>query len=104
MITADDEHFVSCDGLLWVGEDSGGWGGATSYNITFYDVLGKKHDIRGIRKLSVEDAEVMLCIIRGENSGDTWTGKTPKGVTVYSTDGGSHWVSSDNQAYTANDY
>jgi hypothetical protein len=104
IVDADGKSYYACDGLVWIRENSGLLGGEVTYSATFTDQFGQAHDIRGIKKLSMQDLEPFGCVTQTKQESDgTWTGKTPKGSTVHSKDS-EHWTNSDGQPYEADDY
>lgn len=53
IIDADGKQYIACEGLVWVNDDSSLFSSNPVYKISFTDLAGKNHVLRGIQKLYV---------------------------------------------------
>ena len=56
MIEADGQTYVACRDLVWVKLEGGGFvGSGGTFKVTFTDVAGLGHTLRGLKKVEVSD-------------------------------------------------
>lgn len=53
IIDADGEQYIACEGIVLVNDDSGLFSNKPIYKISFTDLAGKNHVIRGVQNLHV---------------------------------------------------
>jgi len=53
VITADGKEYLACGGMVWVSDESGMFSSKPIYKISFTDLAGKDHVIRGVQNLHI---------------------------------------------------
>jgi len=54
VIDADGKQYIACEGLVWVSDDSSMFSDKPVYKVSFSDLAGKNHTLRGVQNLHVQ--------------------------------------------------